>query len=102
MELSHRVVIVLSAQVQQQTNKTASEMLSSCLKFKLLPSLKLSIKVITIIRLKNENSLNHVNLSDQIGLGIIPLDSNQCFPGKTLLTDNSSKHAKLTHDFLKQ
>ena len=39
MELSHRVVIYLSAQVQRQTNKTASEMLSSCLKFKSLPSL---------------------------------------------------------------
>ena len=38
MELSHRVVMVLSAQVQRQTNKTASEMLSSCLKFKSLPS----------------------------------------------------------------
>ena len=28
MELSHRVVMVLSAQVQRQTNKTASELLS--------------------------------------------------------------------------
>ena len=44
MELSHRVVMVLSAQLQRQTNKTASEMLSSCLKFKSLPSLKLSNK----------------------------------------------------------
>ena len=40
MVLSHRVVMVLSAQVQRQTNKTASEMLSS-LKFKSFPSLKL-------------------------------------------------------------
>ena len=51
MELSHRVVTGLSAQVQQQTNKTASEMLSSCLKFKSLPSLKLFNKSITTIRL---------------------------------------------------
>ena len=51
MELSHRVVIDLSAQVQRQTNKTASEMLSSCLKFKSLPSLKLFNKPITTIRL---------------------------------------------------
>ena len=49
MELSHRVVMVLSAQVQQQTNKTASEMLSS-LKFKSLPSLKLFNKSIATIR----------------------------------------------------
>ena len=28
MELSNRIVMVLSAQVQRQTNKTASEMLS--------------------------------------------------------------------------
>ena len=52
MELSHWVVMV-SAQVQRQTNKTASEMLSSCLKFKLLPFLKLSNKSITTIRLLN-------------------------------------------------
>ena len=51
MELSHRVVMVLSAQVQRQTNKTASEMLSSCLKLKSLPSLKLFNKPITTIRL---------------------------------------------------
>ena len=49
MELSHRVVMVLSAQVQRQTNKTASEMLSSCVKFKSLPSL--FIMFITTIRL---------------------------------------------------
>ena len=49
MELSHRVVMVLSAQVQRQTNKTASEMLSSCLNFKSLPSLKLFNKSITTI-----------------------------------------------------
>ena len=58
MELSHRVVIDLSARVQRQTNKTASEMLSSCLKFKSLPSLKLFNKSITTIRLKlGETSL---------------------------------------------
>ena len=49
MELSYWVVMVLSAQVQRQTNKTASEMLSSCLKFKSLPSLK----PITTIKLKD-------------------------------------------------
>ena len=53
MELSHRVVMVSSAQVQRQTNKTASEM-SSCLKFKSLPSLKLFKKSITTIRLRNQ------------------------------------------------
>ena len=51
MELSHRVVMVFSAQVQRQTNKTASEILSSCLKFKSLPSLKLFNKPITTLRL---------------------------------------------------
>ena len=51
MELSHRVAMVFSAQVQQQTNKTASEMLSSSLKYKSLPSLKLFNKPITTIRL---------------------------------------------------
>ena len=53
MDLSDRVVMVLSAQVQRQTNKTASEMLSRCLKFKSLPSLKLSNKSITTIRLNH-------------------------------------------------
>ena len=47
MELSHRVVAVLSAQVQRQTNKTASEMLSNCLNFESLQSLKLFNKSIT-------------------------------------------------------
>ena len=42
---------VLSAQVPRQTNKTASEMLSSCLKFKSSSSLKLFNKPITTIRL---------------------------------------------------
>ena len=51
MELSYRVVMVFSAQVPRQTNKTASEILSSCLKFKSLPSLKLFNKPITTIRL---------------------------------------------------
>ena len=50
MESSHMVVMVLSAQVQRQTNKTASEVLSS-LKFKSLPSLKLFNKPITTLRL---------------------------------------------------
>ena len=49
MELSHQFVMVLTAEVQQQTNKTASDMLSSCLKFKSLPSLKLLNKSITTI-----------------------------------------------------
>ena len=46
MKISHWVVMVLSAQVQRQTNKTASEILTS-LKFKSLPSLKLFNKPIT-------------------------------------------------------
>ena len=33
MAKSHRVVIVLPAQVQRQTNKTASKVLPSCLNF---------------------------------------------------------------------
>ena len=49
MELSHRVVMVLSAKVQRQTNKTVSETFSSCLKLKSLPSL--FIKFITTNRL---------------------------------------------------
>ena len=51
MELSYRVVMILPAQVQRQTNKTASKMLYSCLKFKSLPSLKVFNKPITTIRL---------------------------------------------------
>ena len=50
MDLSHRVVMVISAQVQRQTNKTASEMLS-ILKLKSLASLKLFNKPITTISL---------------------------------------------------
>ena len=50
MKLSHRAVMVLSAQMQRQTNKTASEMLSSGLKFKSLQSLKLFNKSNTTIR----------------------------------------------------
>ena len=53
MELSHRVVMVLSAQVQRQTNKTASEMFSSCLKLKSLQSLKLFNKPITTTIISN-------------------------------------------------
>ena len=51
MELSQGVVIVLPAQMQRQTNKTASEM-SSCLIFNSLPSLKLFNKPITKFRPK--------------------------------------------------
>ena len=51
MELCHRGEIVFSAHVQRQTNGTASDMLSSCLKFKSLPSLKLFNKPITTNRL---------------------------------------------------
>ena len=50
MESSHMVVMVLSAQLQRQTNKTASEVLSS-LKLKSLPSLKLFNKPIKTLRL---------------------------------------------------
>ena len=52
--------MVLSAQVQRQTNKTASEMLS-CLKFKSLPSLKLFNKSITTIRLFDPHRLEELS-----------------------------------------
>ena len=57
MEISRRFVIVLLAKVEHQTNKTASEMLSICLKFESMPSLKLLNKSITTIRLCQEDSV---------------------------------------------
>ena len=67
MELSHRFVMVLSAQVQRQTNKAASEMLSSCLKFKSLPSLKLFNKSITTIRLQLQQlGITTINILNEL------------------------------------
>ena len=63
MELSHRLVMVLPAQWQRLTNKTVSEMLSCCLKFKSLPSLKLFNKPITTIRLGERRSLTFLKLA---------------------------------------
>ena len=51
MDLSHWVVIVLSAHVQRKPIKTASEMMSSGLQFKSSPSLKLINQSITSIQL---------------------------------------------------
>ena len=63
MELSHRVVMVLSAHVQRQTNKTASEMLSICLKFKPLKPLKQFNKSITTNTLMELKSFSSVESS---------------------------------------
>ena len=93
MELSHRVVMVLSAQVQRQTNKTASEMLSS-LKFKSLPTLELFDKPITTIRLLYLRPMAYL-ISP-----IIRLITNNAVVSYRLLTEADATQLPVEHKLL--